>query len=449
MKKVKGREILKYVLIFIYFFLCLQIFFQMFCGDLIYNYGFSYAIAKGEIPYLDFNMIVTPFSSFLYTIPLKIFGTHLIVLNLFQALLCAIMFYLLFKMFDKKAYLLLIASTIMLPIPLPTVFFEGYNFILLFELVLLLYLEKIKANDYVIGLVLGLSFLTKQTVGLCLCLPTLYYLFKDYKKVLKRIGGFFIPIIIFIIYLLITNSFNNFIDQCFLGMFDFTNKNCSKFTWYLVLSILLVIINIYLIIKDKKNINNYYVLAFVSIVLPLIDYSHVALYLFAIIMLLCVFYKESKSIHINTLIVCSLLPIIWFLFFFEFKMPNFVSDNHFEGYIINKKKKINNDLVSSYIKKNNDKRIILLNEWAYYIKIINDLDIECYDLINMGNNGYNSTDKIINKINKEEDAYFIINMNEYNLKNSGQQIDKEVLKYVIDNYKKVDNFGNYVIYYKE
>ncbi len=449
MKKVKGREILKYSLIFIYFFLCLQIFFQMFCGDLIYNYGFSYALLRGELPYVDFNMIIPPLGALIYAVPLKIFGVHLIILNLFQALLCTIMFYLLFKMFDKKAYLLLIASAIMLPIPLPTVFFEGYNFILLFELVLLLYLEKIKANDYLIGLVLGLSFLTKQTVGLCFCLPTIYYLFRDYKKVLKRIGGFIIPILLFIFYLLITNSFNLFIDYCFLGMFDFTNKNDNKFTRYIILTIILVIINIYLIIKDKKNINNYYVLAFASIVLPLIDYSHVALYLYGVLMLLCVFYKESKSIHINTLIICSLLPIVCFLFFFNFKIPNFVSDKHFEGYILSKNKKNNNDLVSNYIYKNKSKRIILLNEWAYYIKIVNDLDIECYDLINMGNNGFNSTDKIINKMNKEKDAYFIINMDEYNLKKNGQQIDKDVLKYVIDNYTEVEKFGNFVVYYKE
>ncbi len=449
MKKVKGREILKYSLIFIYFFLCLQIFFQMFSGDLVYNYGFSYALVRGELPYVDFNMIIPPFGALMYTIPLKIFGVHLIVLNLFQALLCTIMFYLLFKMFDKKAYLLLIASAIMLPIPLPTVFFEGYNFILLFELVLLLYLEKIKANDYVIGLVLGLSFLTKQTVGLCFCLPTIYYLFKNYKKVLKRIGGFIIPILLFIIYLLITNSFNNFIDQCFLGMLDFTNKNGSKFTWYLVLSILLVIINIYLIIKDKKNINNYYVLAFASIVLPLFDHLHISIYLFAILFLIINNYKTSNRVAINTTLICISIPIIWFLFYFNFRIPIITKDKHFVGYFFNSYNYNKVSSVNKYIQKNDSKRFIILSEWAYYIKIVNDLDIECYDLINMGNNGYNSTEKIINKLNKEKKAYFLVNIKEYKANYFNQQIDKEVLKYVIDNYKKVDNFGNFAVYYKE
>ena len=448
MKKVNKREILKYSLIFIYFFLCLQIFYQMFSGDLIYNYGFSYALVRGELPYVDFNMIIPPLGALIYAIPLKIFGVHLIVLNLFQALLCTIMFYLLFKLFDKKTYLLLIVSSICLPLPIPTVFFLGYNFILLFELVLLLYLEKIKTNDYIIGLVLGLCFLTKQTVGLGLCLPTIYFLFKDYKKVLKRIGGFIIPIALFTLYLLITNSLSSFIDQCFLGMLDFTSKNGSRFTWYLVIAVILFIINIFLIIKDRKNINNYYVLAFFSITLPLIDYTHVSIYLFSILMLLINYFNVSKSIIINTLLLCISLPVIWFLFFFSFKLPNFASSNHFEGYIIDKTEKDDVDLVSKYINKL-DKRVILLNEWAYYIKIVNDLDIECYDLINRGNNGYNSTKKIIDKIKYEDDTYMIINMREYNLKNYYQQIDKDVLKYVIDNYDEVDSFGNFKVYYKE
>ncbi len=449
MKKVDKLIILRYSLIFIYFFLCLQILFQMFMGDLVYNYGFSYAITRGEIPYVDFNMIIPPLGALIYAIPLKIFGVHLIVLNLFQALLCTVMFYLLFKLFDKKAYLLLILSAITLPIPLPTVFFEGYNFILLFELILLLYLEKIKANDYLIGLVLGLSFLTKQTVGLCLCLPTLYYLFKDYKKVLKRIGGFLIPIIIFIIYLLITNSFNGFIDQCFLGMFDFTKKNGSELTWYVIFSIILIIINICLIIKDKKNINNYYILAFSSILLPLFDHLHVASYMFCICILLLSFYNVSKTVSINCFLICLSLPIVWFLFYFNFKMPIFSHDNHYEGYIFNTYNYNKTQSVSNYIKNNKDKKFIILSEWAYYIKVVNDLDIEPYDLINKGNNGYNSTKKIIDKINNEKDVYFMICVPEYNLNKNSQQLDKDVLKYVIDNYKVVDSFNNYLVYYKE
>ena len=117
------------------------------------------------------------------------------------------------------------------PIPFPTLMFQGYNFLLLFGLILLIYLEKANANDYLIGFIIGLCFLTKQTVGFALALPSFYYLFrnKDYKKVFKRAGAFLSINIVFVIYLLITKSFGQFIDFCFLGMFDFTKQNGTIF----------------------------------------------------------------------------------------------------------------------------------------------------------------------------------------------------------------------------
>ena len=55
MKKENCKEILKYGVMFLLFFLCLQFFYNCFQGDQIYNFGFSYAISKGEVPYRDFQ----------------------------------------------------------------------------------------------------------------------------------------------------------------------------------------------------------------------------------------------------------------------------------------------------------------------------------------------------------------------------------------------------------
>ena len=49
----------KYLLLFGFFFLCLHFFYSSFQGDLVYNYGFSYAVSRGEVPYRDFNMVLT------------------------------------------------------------------------------------------------------------------------------------------------------------------------------------------------------------------------------------------------------------------------------------------------------------------------------------------------------------------------------------------------------
>ena len=41
--------------------------------DEIWNYGFSYNMASGYLPYRDFNMIITPLFNFLISIPFHLF----------------------------------------------------------------------------------------------------------------------------------------------------------------------------------------------------------------------------------------------------------------------------------------------------------------------------------------------------------------------------------------
>ena len=61
-----------FVILFIFYFLCLQFFYTYFCMDTFSNYNFSYSLVKGEIAYNDFNLIVPLFSPFLYSIFLSI-----------------------------------------------------------------------------------------------------------------------------------------------------------------------------------------------------------------------------------------------------------------------------------------------------------------------------------------------------------------------------------------
>ena len=59
-----AKSIIKYILIFLFVFLGASFFFSVVGGDVLWNYGFCYALSMGEIPYLDFNMIITPFFPF-------------------------------------------------------------------------------------------------------------------------------------------------------------------------------------------------------------------------------------------------------------------------------------------------------------------------------------------------------------------------------------------------
>lgn len=448
--KCNFKSILKYSLLFVLFFSCIHIFYISFNGDSLFNFGFSYAVARGEVPYRDFNMIIPPFGAMFYAIPFLFFGSNLLVFNLFQAFLLCMLFYFLFKLFDKRAYLFIPILLMFFPIPFNTILFGGYNFLLLFELVILLYLEKNKKSDYLIGIVLGLSILTKQTVGFCLLLPSIYYLFKDRKKVYKRIIGFLSLCLLFLCYLFLTGSLYQFIDLCFLGMFDFTRINGTIMDYNFLIFIIIFIFICIKIYKDKGNINNYYVLAFLSIAVPLFDYYHVALAVFGFLFLIIDKIKikySTLNLAFNCFLFSLFLPLFWFFKSYDLKSLKFTNFNHFEGkvmslYVMNQIENINN-----YIKDNKEQNIIILGSNAYFFKITNDLDINYYDLLNYGNHGYNGTEKLINMIKEEKDPIFIINIFEYeDNSNDRQQINKDVMKYVLDNYEEVDVIEGYHIY---
>ena len=73
------RKILKnnwwYLIVFIIVFIFLYYFgFVHNYGDPIANYGFSYAIRNGQIPYVDFNTISSPLYAFYSAIGLFIYN---------------------------------------------------------------------------------------------------------------------------------------------------------------------------------------------------------------------------------------------------------------------------------------------------------------------------------------------------------------------------------------
>ena len=455
-KQIFQKENIKYLFMFVFFFLCLQFLYVSFSADQMYNYGFSYAISIGEVPYRDFNMIIPPMGAFVYLIPFLIFGSNLIAFNLYQSFLLCILFYFLFKLFNEKAWLLFVILMITLPIPFVHVLFQGYNFLLILEFVIFMYLLKEKKSDYLIGLLLGIFCLTKQTVGVLMCIPSVLYLFRDYKKTSKRFLGFLIPCFIFLVYLLLTGSFLQFFDLCLFGMFDFTNKNfgilkiLSNFNFYLF--VFEIIFVMFLVIKNRKEdkyIKNFiYLLLFSSIVVPLFDYIHVSYFSFIFMFILVDFVNfKIKNIAFNAGLFAVSFSVIWFLFIFDFSIPNIEKINNYGYCVIPKKEYREIVAVSKFISKN--KNSIVLSDRAYLIKFASEEKLNYYDLLNRGNHGYNGTDKLIDMIKNEKNKFILVNMDDYELISDGQQTNKKVMKFVIDNYEKVSELEMYSIYYKE
>lgn len=446
LKKVEFKKVLKYILIFLYFFLCLLFIYTLSRGDSYVNFGFSYAISKGEIPYVDFNLIILPFAPFLYSLFL-IFSKSIICYYLGQALLLTIFSSFVFKLLGKKAWLYFIVLLLPYPIAMASVIFPGYNFLLLFLVTIVIYLEKENKSDYLIGILLGLAFITKQTVGGLLFLASFYYLFSDFKKVLKRFLGFLGPVFICFLYLCFSHSLKECIDLCFLGLFDFGRSNFRYDLFYLICLIIAFILLIFRIVKKPKDITNYYLLLFMSLSLPLIDYYHVSLFLSLFFLIIFSDLKIDYNLTKYAVIFILAIGIIWI--FVQMKcMNNFrvVNYKNLELSIFSYKYINNVEELDKYIAKQ-DREVVyfLIGSENYFYKIKSNLDITYFDLPNYG---YSGTDKIIKRLSKLEDVLIVIDKECYLSNNIFQQYDKDAVKFIIDNSSLVKKIGNYEIYLK-
>ena len=435
-----------YILIFIFVFSLYYIFnFPSAYGDPIAMYGFSYAITKGEIPYLDFNIISTPLYAFLMAIGL-LFWNNFTMLLIEQALLVTLFFYILERTFGKKSFIIMFFISLFSGYALNAT----YNFLVLFFLILLIFLEKnYKEKDILIGIVIGLAILSKHTVGCFFAIPTLIYYFKDKKKIGRRVLGAFIPLSIFFLYLLLTKSLWPFIDLCFLGLFDFGSNNNHLFTTLFFVSVALFFISLFITIRNRDDIANLYLLFGIAFVIPIFDPPHFSLYMVCVLLQLVPFIKKyGDYLGILSFIVSFVIFVC--VFFFMTKDYNIVLNKgikHFEFFY---------NVDSNYTRIINDYNIIdsyanplVLSYSKIQYDISRDKKLDYFGVLLYGNFGYNGDEKMINKIGNMHDRYILVDRKDYEKNDSYSQFDKNIVNYVIENCNKIGSEGSFDIYYKK
>ena len=406
--------------------------------DEIWNYGFAHNIYKGLIPYKDFNMIITPLYPFLMSLSFHLFGSSMLVFHIEQAFILTVLCWLLFYLLKNKAWFVIVFFFFPFSFSAP-----NYNLLLFFWFVLLIFMEKRETNDYMIGFVLGLAVLTKQSVGFCLALVSLYYI-KDWKRIVKRLIGLFIPVVIFLIYLFITDSFKAFLNLCVFGLFDFAFSNSHGINICFFLLLMMVGVVIYFICRDKKNIYYYYVLAFFSIMVPLFDAYHLQIAFLSFLMILL--FRKIKIPIRPTLFAAGVIGGVFVVTaFYRFQQkiiyPNDI--NHFEYRFLDYNNIQLTKEVNRFLKQHSGMDIIFLNSNAYYFRLISDTDITYLDLINEGNWGYHGSEKLLKEIKNKKSSIFIIDKEDLS---SAKQADKKAIQYVIQNGKKIKSIRIFDIY---
>ena len=410
------------VLLFILMTTCMTLFTYFISNlslDEIWNYGFSYNIAKGAIPYRDFNIVVMPFYSLIMAIPLKIIGNNLFIFHLSNAILISSILTLIDD--GKSLNSICICLYIMI---LYQVY--GYNCFIMILLILVLYLEnsKHKYKSEIIGLLLGCILATKQNIGAVLFIP---YIINSKQKI-KSVYFYLIPITLIIIYLILNNNLMECIDYCFLGLGNF------KDNFYIassILIIILLIIIIYLINKYRKtkDINYLYLLFFQIINYPLIELYHFLVGVIPIVYYLLI--KENNK-YIN--LVLYIFPIIFCLHSIITIKPVFSDINIYKYRNVGNNSDDRCKEIMSFINTNNDSKVFIFTGYSYFIKIGLNEKIDKYDLINIGNMGSKEEKYItdIEKMCKNKNCIFIMNKDQFNVYRS--QLNPIIKDYVLTNY---------------
>ena len=434
MKKHK-KDILILIIIFIYVGVLVN--FSNADNDLIWNYGFSYNIASNLTMYKDFNMVITPLYPLICSIVMKLLGNNFLIFNLTNTVLLSSMYYFIYKKYPKS----FIPSIVLISFILR----PSYNFLIVFLLLILLNLEEDK--DFLIGILLGLIFLTKQSF-IILCIPSIIYIRKP-KKILKRISGFLIPCVLIGIYLAINNSLYEFINYTFLGLFSFGSKN-SFFNLGTIFILGLICFLIFYYIKHK-DVKMLYLITYQIMAYPIFNAMHI---LFSVIPVIIYFLDrlvkslEEKRVNINYLkyvnymaLVLLVCPILSLFLQYHFKdLSKGVGALEYKD--IDSKYLVNASRIDKEI-DNLDKTYFIMYD-AYVYKLLLNKKINNYDLLLNGNMGYNGEAKVIDYFNSlDSDTYFLLNL-EY----EGGQLSKKIDSYIRNNYKKIKTFNNLVLYKK-
>lgn len=451
--KKRLFSILKFCLLFFVIFLILMFFGHIFSyPDSINTYGFSYALYKGQIPYLEFNTITTPLYAFYQSLFLYIYNDSLM-LMVSQTLLVTINFILLYKLFGKKAFLFLLLIFV---VRCSNVAFS-YNYMCFFIMTLFVFVEKKFPNrDILSGLILGLLFLTKHTVG-CVSLLILVILnYKDIKKLSKKIIGFLIPCFIFFVYLLINGALYQFLDLCFFGLFDFLNKNGvgggAINIGAICLLLFTVVCSLFILIKHKNDKLNFYMFAGLFLTIPVIDYFHVFFWLNCFLVIVLPYINfDYKFIKLGLFFISSVVGIYYSLLFYNlYSKSSFCFSsglNHFKYNYVSVdlyEKRLNN---IKYVNSYEDP--IIISGDSVRFSIINDRKLSYFDIFLDGNFGYNGNNKMMRRVDELHDQIFIVAKNEVNSVNMNDQFANEVYEYIISVSKKIASNDYYNVYYKE
>ena len=478
--------------------------------DEIWNYNTANAFAMGLIPYKQVSMITTPLLPMINSIFLKIVFngiiTYRVVMGIIFALIVLFIYLIIRELSSKK--LLSYICAFFIGTLLINKFLLDYNYLFLLIVLMIAFLEvrDLKKNEnfnfnhnLCVGLLTGLAFLTKQTIGLLLIIVVIFEVFIYMKKIgfdlkltkfIKLIGvrifGMMIPIAMFLIYLGVNEAFNDFINYAIKGVREFSNNvpyyrllNSTDYKIAIISRLFIIVYGSLFItfilecVKNKRmkdGLINIYILAIcsipvIAIIYPISDDFHLivaSVFVLIVVAYLLifllneinkfvkfdVFYKKLLLIGLLFIIILISLKNVIIERNLNIKENVLVPFKHYEGiyvpeYLSNRISDVT-DKVRSYSNFGRES-IIIDAEAAIYDIVLNKYK-KNYDMLLIGNIGERGVEKIINEIKDSHNVYYFVKNPQYAL---NWQLPEDIIDYIRNNLKYHETVSVFDVYYKD
>ena len=478
--------------------------------DEVWNYNTANAFAMGLIPYKQVSMITTPLLPMINSIFLKIVFNGIITYRVLMGIVFALIvlfIYLIIRELSSKKLLSYICAFFIGTLLIKK-FLLDYNYLFLLISLVIAFLEirDIKKNEnfnfnhnLCVGLLTGLAFLTKQTIGLLLIIVVIFEVFIYMKKTgfdlkitkfIKLIGirifGMMIPITMFLIYLGVNGAFNDFINYAIKGVREFSNNvpyyrllNSTDYKIAIISRLFIIVYGSLFItfilecVKNKKmkdELMNIYILAIcsipvIAIIYPISDDFHlIVASVYALIIIAYLFILVLKKIDgfikidifYKKLLLIGILFIIILISFknliiernINVKENVLVPFKHYEGiyvpkYLSNRISDVT-DKVRSY--SNSGRESIIIDAEAAIYDIVLNRYKKNYDMLLIGNIGEHGVEKIINEIKDSHNVYYFVKNPQYAL---NWQLPEDIVDYIRNNLKYHETVSVFDVYYKD
>ncbi len=478
--------------------------------DEVWNYNTANAFAMGLIPYKQVSMITTPLLPMINSIFLKIVFngiiTYRVVMGIIFALIVLFIYLIIRELSNKR--LLSYICAFFIGTLLINKFLLDYNYLFLLIVLMIAFLEvrDLKKNEnfnfnhnLCVGLLTGLAFLTKQTIGLLLIIVVIFEVFIYMKKIgfdlkltkfIKLIGvrifGMMIPIAMFLIYLGVNGAFNDFINYAIKGVREFSNNvpyyrllNSTDYKIAIISRLFIIVYGSLFItfilecVKNKKmkdELINIYILAIcsipvIAIIYPISDDFHLivaSVFVLIVVAYLLifllneinkfvkfdVFYKKLLLIGLLFIIILISLKNVIIERNLNIKENVLVPFKHYEWiyvpkYLSNRISDVT-DKVRAY--SNSGRESIIIDAEASIYDIVLNRYKKNYDMLLIGNIGEHGVEKIINEIKDSHNVYYFVKNPQYAL---NWQLPEDIVDYIRNNLKYHETVSVFDVYYKD